>query len=198
MINVILIAMGAAVFILSFWKYIGIIRYMKKGRTRTEWIILFAFTFFFLIGYVFQILVEYWNIPLDDRLMISVVYFMGAVYVFLVVSLSLSSVKQIKKQEEKTHELKKSSEELDALVKERTKELEKSKTELEKKIHERTKELEKAKNELEQQVRERTKELEQKVTDFERLNKASIGRELRMIELKKRIQELESKLKNKS
>ncbi len=52
--------------------------------------------------------------------------------------------------------------------------------------------------ELEKQVRERTKELEsskrkleEKVEELEKLNRMSTGRELRMIELKKRIRELE-------
>ncbi len=46
---------------------------------------------------------------------------------------------------------------------------------------------------LETQVAERTKELESKVDELERFNKLSVGRELRMIELKKRIAELEGR-----
>lgn len=48
--------------------------------------------------------------------------------------------------------------------------------------------------ELEQRVSERTKELEQKNSELERMNKLFIGRELRMVELKKIIRELEEKL----
>jgi C4-dicarboxylate-specific signal transduction histidine kinase len=197
MINEILIAAGALVFVLSFRKYAGIIKSVGKGKMRTEWTVLFAFTVFFLVGYVFQILVELWKIQMDSGLMISAVYFMGAVYVFMVVSLSLSSIRQIRMQEKNAHELKDSSEKLGVMIKERTKELEKTKTELEQKVKERTKELEKTKTELEQKVKERTRELEQKVSDLERLNKISIGRELAMVELKKQIAELEQKLKKK-
>lgn len=47
--------------------------------------------------------------------------------------------------------------------------------------------------ELEQRVRERTTALEQKNQQLEKMNKAFVGRELRMIELKARIEELEKK-----
>lgn len=48
--------------------------------------------------------------------------------------------------------------------------------------------------ELEQRVRERTAELEKKNVELERLNKVFVGRELRMIELKKQILTLEKEL----
>ncbi len=47
--------------------------------------------------------------------------------------------------------------------------------------------------ELEQRVRERTAELERRNYELEQMNKAFVGRELKMVELKARIRELESK-----
>ncbi len=47
---------------------------------------------------------------------------------------------------------------------------------------------------LEQRVRERTKELERRNRELEQMNKAFVGRELKMVELKERIKELEEKL----
>ena len=47
--------------------------------------------------------------------------------------------------------------------------------------------------ELEQRVRERTRELERRNYELEQMNKAFVGRELRMVELKGRIRELEKK-----
>jgi len=56
-------------------------------------------------------------------------------------------------------------------------------------------ELEKYSKNLEGQVKRRTKEIESKVYELEKFNRITIGRELRMVELKKRIKELEEKLK---
>jgi PAS domain S-box-containing protein len=61
--------------------------------------------------------------------------------------------------------------------------------EAEREIHELNKELG-------QKVKERTIELEQKNSDLERINRLFIGRELRMIELKNRLTEVEEKLKS--
>jgi BMFP domain-containing protein YqiC len=47
--------------------------------------------------------------------------------------------------------------------------------------------------ELEQKVQERTAELQKTIRQLEETNKIFIGRELRMIELKKRIEELEGR-----
>jgi len=51
--------------------------------------------------------------------------------------------------------------------------------------------LKKLNEELEQRVRERTRELERRNHELEEINKAFVGRELRMVELKERIRKLE-------
>ena len=66
---------------------------------------------------------------------------------------------------------------------------------LEEEIEKRQKaqdELEQLNERLEQRVQERTTELEEKNTELARLNRIFVGRELRMVELKERIRELES------
>ena len=57
-------------------------------------------------------------------------------------------------------------------------------------------ELEQHRKNLEKLVIERTIELERKNTDLERMNKLFVGRELRMVELKEKIAQLELILKN--
>jgi len=52
--------------------------------------------------------------------------------------------------------------------------------------------------EVEAKVEERTKELQKKMEELERFNKIIIGRELKMIELKKEIKELKDQLEKKS
>ncbi|MBI5404255.1 MAG: PAS domain S-box protein [Ignavibacteriae bacterium] len=56
-------------------------------------------------------------------------------------------------------------------------------------------EIKKLNEELEQRVKERTQEIEVKNAELSRMNRLFVGRELRMIELKNRIKELENKLK---
>jgi methyl-accepting chemotaxis protein len=72
---------------------------------------------------------------------------------------------------------------------------EKSKQMLEIKVKERTKELQDLTGSLEEKVKEKTKELQQRINELEKFHNVTVGRELKMIELKKKVEELEKKIK---
>ena len=66
--------------------------------------------------------------------------------------------------------------------------LEEAKTVLEIKVAARTKELRELAESLDEKVKEKTKELQEKMADLEKFHKLAVGRELKMIELKKALQ----------
>ncbi|MCF7845168.1 MAG: HAMP domain-containing protein [Candidatus Pacebacteria bacterium] len=68
---------------------------------------------------------------------------------------------------------------------------EKTKEMLEVKVKERTKELQELTGSLEEKVSKKTEELQKRVNELEKFYKITVGRELKMIELKKKIDELE-------
>ncbi|MGI6637191.1 MAG: flavodoxin family protein [Minisyncoccales bacterium] len=72
-----------------------------------------------------------------------------------------------------------------------------SKTVLEIRVRARTRELEEFNKTLEERVKERTEDLRKKVDDLEKFTKLTVGRELRMIELKEKLKEMEEKLEEK-
>jgi HAMP domain-containing protein len=86
---------------------------------------------------------------------------------------------------------------LEEKVKKATEELEEAKTALEIKVAARTKELRDLAESLEEKVKERTKELEKKILELEKFQRLAVGRELRIIELKKEIERLKKELENK-
>lgn len=71
--------------------------------------------------------------------------------------------------------------------------LEESKGVLEIKVRARTKELRELAERREEEIKKRTKELRERVGELEKFQKLTVGRELKMIELKKKIKELEEK-----
>jgi nitrate/nitrite-specific signal transduction histidine kinase len=66
---------------------------------------------------------------------------------------------------------------------------------LEIKVKARTQELENLTAHLEDTVKERTKELEKKLQELETFHRVAVGRELKMIQLKKEIERLKAELK---
>ena len=73
-------------------------------------------------------------------------------------------------------------------------EAEEAKSVLEIKVKARTKELEELTKSLDQKVKERTKELQERINELEKFHKLTIGRELRMVELKKEIEKKEEEI----
>lgn len=73
-------------------------------------------------------------------------------------------------------------------------EAEMSKTVLEIRVQARTRELKIITESLEAQAQERTKKLQEKIKELERFQRLTLGRELRMIELKKEIKKLNEEL----
>ena len=74
-------------------------------------------------------------------------------------------------------------------------ELENSKASLEIKIKARTKELEELTERQEETIKERVGEVQKRAVELERFQKLAVGRELKMIELKKEIKKLRESLK---
>ncbi|OGZ33846.1 MAG: hypothetical protein A2Y98_02085 [Candidatus Portnoybacteria bacterium RBG_19FT_COMBO_36_7] len=69
-------------------------------------------------------------------------------------------------------------------------EIEKVNENLEKKVKERTEELENLTAKLEEKVANRTKELQEKIEELEKFQNLAVGRELKMMELKKEIEKI--------
>jgi len=82
----------------------------------------------------------------------------------------------------------------ESLRKSRT-ELEEARDVLEIRVKARTEELEELANSLDEQVKERTKELQERIDELERFHKLTVGREMKMVELKEKIQELEEQIR---
>lgn len=80
------------------------------------------------------------------------------------------------------------------VLSQKEKELEEAKGVLEIKVEARTRELEQARASLEERVKERTKELQERLEELERFHKLTVGRELKMVELKEEIKELKKAL----
>lgn len=93
---------------------------------------------------------------------------------YLLIKTTYQEIKSKKQAEGLTEELKESAESLEEKVKERTSELEKSY----------------------QELKEKKEEVEKRKEELERFHELTVGRELQMVNLKKRIKELEEKLES--
>jgi len=75
-------------------------------------------------------------------------------------------------------------------------EIETTRVILEIKVEARTRELRELAASLDEQVKKRTKELQEKIEELEKFHRLAVGRELKMVELKKEIKKLEEDLES--
>jgi methyl-accepting chemotaxis protein len=111
--------------------------------------------------------------------------------------MSESLLQKYKQLEELNKKLQNAYELAQKEVEEKTRQLEQERASLELKVKERTKELEELKRNLEKKVEERTKELKEKIEELEKIQKITMGRELKMMELKREIERLKEELRKK-
>jgi methyl-accepting chemotaxis protein len=79
-------------------------------------------------------------------------------------------------------------------LKEAREALEDEKKVLEVRVRARTKELEELAQSLDEKVKERTKELQERVEELERFHQLTVGRELKMVELKEELERLKKEI----
>ena len=96
------------------------IRADVPAELQWKWRILISFTIFFLVGYVLFAAVLLGNIKLPQELVTSPIFFVGAIFVFMVVSLTHSTIGRMKEAEENLRLL---NESLELKVAERNREL---------------------------------------------------------------------------
>jgi len=123
-----------------------------------------------------------------QQVLLSLLFFLFCVFSYLLVK---STIREYQEKEQ-----------LEQQVGKRTRELEDAKKNLEEmnivleiRVAARTEELKKLNQTLEEKVKDRTVDLRQKIVDLEKFQKLTVGRELKMIELKKEIDSQKLKLK---
>jgi PAS domain S-box-containing protein len=79
-------------------------------------------------------------------------------------------------------------------IEQKTKELEEAKAVLEIRVRARKKELEELAQSLEERIKAKTEELQEKVKELEKFKRLAVGREAKMIELKKELERLKKEL----
>lgn len=186
--HILLVVIGIILFFFSLYthtRFLGLVRKTSLGKW---WGILLGLVAFFTLGYL---LFAYWLIAGSTifninslKTLVSLVFFFGAIFVVITISLIYSTVKALINERE----------EIRQLHVEKIALLQNKDVELEKKIQEKTRELENTKVNLEQEIDKQTKILQQKVKDLETLNKVMIGRELKMAELKEEVKTMKKKV----
>jgi len=87
---------------------------------------------------------------------------------------------------------------LEDKVQERTRELEEARASLEIKVKARTRELQELTERQEETIEERTKEIKERMEELEKFHRLAVGRELKMVELKKEIKKIKGTSKRQS
>ena len=99
-----LLLLSTLIVAVSLWPTRSLIMALPAGKIRQRWYLLFCFICLFVVGYVAYTLVEWSDYQGSLDLIVPVIFFGGAGFVFLVSTLSLHTAHEIKRIYELEHE----------------------------------------------------------------------------------------------
>lgn len=188
MYNIILVIVGIILFGYGLFIHTRFLGLVKKTPLRKWWIMLLVLVVFFASSYI---IFAYWlmggveTISINAlKTLVSFVFFFGAIFVVITISLIHSTIKDLTKEREGINRL-----QMEKIALLQNKEIE-----LEKEVQGKTKELQKAKIDLEKKVMEQTSVLKGKLDELKEINSLMVGRELKMAEIKKENEEMKKRL----
>jgi membrane protein implicated in regulation of membrane protease activity len=187
MTNIILVIAGIIIFGYSLYKHVEFLRLTKKTAFKKWWVILLVLVMFFFLGYIFF---AYWLIVGAKGIninslatLVSYIFFFGAIFVLITISLIYSTVKNLIKEKEETQRL-----QMDRIGLLQDKEIK-----LKKEIQEKTEEMQKTDDGLKEKLQRQVAILEKSVIGLQKENKLLADRGLKMSELDKRATDLSEK-----
>jgi hypothetical protein len=165
MFNLLLVAFGLAIFIYSAIKLISLLELISVKSLKKWWTVLLGLILLFCAGYIafgYFLLSGDKNTTVNPMFnLVSFIFFFGAIFVLVAISLIYQTVKKLEKEKYEINEV-------NAQFKKTTDSLKKAETSLS----------------------DMNSILKQKVSELEQMNSLMVGRELKMIELKKENEEL--------
>ena len=96
-LEIVFVNLGMLFFFISLGNYSEIMRIVHKEKVLLYWRITFGLTLFFMLGYVFKIY-ELMTFPETSDIMVSLVYMFGALFVLIITSLSVQTLKGFAKK----------------------------------------------------------------------------------------------------
>jgi len=166
-VELILVGLGLFFLIYASFVLLNLIRKSKTIVVKSSWIAFFCFVVFFMAGYIVFIFSLIEEIKIEGlNLVIANIFFFGAAFVF---GISHLNNYQMKKSDDLADRLMANTLEVEGF------------RETEKKYSE--------------ELEDREKELKEKIDELEKFKKLIVGRELKMVQLKKRINDLEEAAK---
>jgi len=155
--------------------------------------IIFSEIFIGFIGLI--IFIQFLVVPtLAAKALTFFLFVLLSVFSHRLIKVTYSEIEKREESEKLTKQLSELNAQLEKKVEERTSTLEEERASLEVRIRARTRELEELTEGLERKIKERTSELQERVNEMEGFHKVTVGRELKMIELKEEIERLKKEL----
>src|SRR4030042_55398 len=189
MIEIVLVILGMLAIGYSFYHNVRTLSEIRDANVSNNWKLAirasasFVLVIFFVLGMVFFDFISLYALGQDfPKIMVGFAFLASSLIVVLIVLVNSASVRSIAQTSEG--------------LKRMYEETSKAKEGLERKVSVMEKELRDAKSMGKGEAEKRIRELQQELEDMRKITRHAVGRELKMVELKKEIEALRRKVRN--